>query len=131
MRADPGRQDRQVLVVPLHPGHREDRRHHADHTAKLVEIKGLVQQVIPAHHLDELDETIGPFHKLVQITECIDHDVKTDQRDITREVGLDKRPVPLAIEDSHVSTPIARRSVFGSDPMNLASMPDDLGINPH
>src|SRR5208283_4249435 len=103
----------------------------ADHTAKLVEIEGLVQQVIPAHHLDELDETIGALHKLVEITECVDHDVKADQRDITGEVGLEKRPEPLAIEDTHVSTPTARRFVFVSERAELASMLDDLGINPH
>ena len=41
MRADAGGQHRQELVVLLHPGDGEDRRHHADHAAEPVEIRSL------------------------------------------------------------------------------------------
>ncbi len=49
--ADAGGQHGELLVVPLHPGYREDRRHHPDHTAELVEELTLVDEIITAHDL--------------------------------------------------------------------------------
>ena len=61
MRADSGRQHRQVLVVPLHPGDGEDGRHHADHAAEQVEIRRLMGQVVPPHHRHDLGDALARF----------------------------------------------------------------------
>ena len=68
MGADPGGQHRQELVVPLHPGDREDRRHHADDAAEPVVELAHVDQVIPAHDREQFDEPFGTLRELVEIT---------------------------------------------------------------
>ena len=79
VRADPGGQNGELFIVALHPGHGEDRRHHADHAAKVVEEKALVNQIVAAHDLEHLDHAIGPLGEFVQVREGVDDDEQADE----------------------------------------------------
>ena len=79
--ADPGGEHRQQLVVLLHPGDGEDRRHHADHAAEPVVELAHVDQVVPAHDPEQLDRPVGAFENSSRLRERVDDDVQADQRE--------------------------------------------------
>ena len=106
MGADARRQHGEMLIVPLHPGDGEDRRHHADHAAQQVEVSGLVDEVVSTHDRGGLDDALGALLNSSMLEKASITMKRPDQRDVAREIGLEEAPVALAIEDSHDRSPV-------------------------